>query len=74
MATPTSPPPIGGPKLDDDDVQISSNALANQEEGNAREGDYDVETVEKVYRKIDMRIIPGLSNASASICNIRASS
>ncbi|KAH6874714.1 major facilitator superfamily domain-containing protein [Thelonectria olida] len=58
MAAPTSPPPIGGPKLDDDDVQISSNALANQEEGNAREGDYDVETVEKVYRKIDMRIIP----------------
>ncbi|KAF5008924.1 hypothetical protein FDECE_4819 [Fusarium decemcellulare] len=37
---------------------MSSNGLVNQEEGNAREGDYDVETVERVYRKIDLRIIP----------------
>ncbi|KAI8674111.1 MFS domain-containing protein [Fusarium keratoplasticum] len=38
--------------------QHSTNVLVNQEEGNAREGDYDMETVERVYRKIDLRIIP----------------
>ncbi|KAF4451569.1 hypothetical protein F53441_5425 [Fusarium austroafricanum] len=38
--------------------QFSSTGLENQEEGNAREGDYDVETVERIYRKIDRRIIP----------------
>ncbi|KAF5662193.1 major facilitator superfamily transporter [Fusarium heterosporum] len=38
--------------------QFASTGLENQEEGNAREGDYDVETVERIYRKIDRRIIP----------------
>ncbi|KAI8672889.1 MFS domain-containing protein [Fusarium sp. Ph1] len=38
--------------------QHPTNVLVNQEEGNAREGDYDMETVERVYRKIDLRIIP----------------
>ncbi|KAM0347735.1 hypothetical protein ACHAPU_004750 [Fusarium lateritium] len=38
--------------------QFASNGVENQEEGNAREGDYDVETVERIYRKIDRRIIP----------------
>jgi MFS family permease len=37
---------------------FASTGLENQEEGNAREGDYDVETVERIYRKIDRRIIP----------------
>ncbi|KAF4979495.1 hypothetical protein FZEAL_4315 [Fusarium zealandicum] len=37
---------------------MASEGLANQEEGNVREGDYDVATVERVYRKIDLRIIP----------------
>ncbi|RKK79805.1 Vitamin H transporter 1 [Fusarium oxysporum] len=37
---------------------LASTGLENQEEGNAREGDYDVETVERIYRKIDRRIIP----------------
>lgn len=74
MAEPTLSPPIGDAKLQDEVDEIhhpSSNGLANQEEGNVREGDYDAETVERVYRKIDRRIIPGLSpihtftNASA---------
>ncbi|KAJ4326520.1 hypothetical protein N0V84_003043 [Fusarium piperis] len=39
-------------------AQHPTNLLVNQEEGNAREGDYDMETVERVYRKIDLRIIP----------------
>lgn len=29
---------------------LASTGLENQEEGNAREGDYDVETVERIYR------------------------
>lgn len=29
---------------------FASTGLENQEEGNAREGDYDVETVERIYR------------------------
>ena len=32
--------------------QHSTNVLVNQEEGNAREGDYDMETVERVYRYV----------------------
>lgn len=61
MAEPTLSPPIGDAKLQDEVDEIhhpSSNGLANQEEGNVREGDYDAETVEHVYRKIDRRIIP----------------
>ncbi|CAM1500543.1 Fc.00g097050.m01.CDS01 [Cosmosporella sp. VM-42] len=57
MAQPVTDPPIGDAKFSNE-VQASSNKLANQEEGNVREGDYDVETVERVYRKIDRRIIP----------------
>ena len=30
--------------------QFASTGLENQEEGDAREGDYDVETVERIYR------------------------
>lgn len=44
----------------DDHVTKHTYVLGNQEEGNVREGDYDVETVERVYRKIDRRIIPGM--------------
>ncbi|KAF7550165.1 hypothetical protein G7046_g8102 [Stylonectria norvegica] len=63
MAQPSSdaPPLVGDAKLRDeqvDELRASSNDLANQEEGHVREGDYDAETVEKVYRKIDRRIIP----------------
>ncbi|KAI5462107.1 major facilitator superfamily domain-containing protein [Mariannaea sp. PMI_226] len=57
MTDPATTPPIGAAKLYSN-VQVSSHGLANQEEGNVREGDYDVETVERVYRKIDVRIIP----------------
>lgn len=66
MTIPPSPPPIGASKFNDDGVHVSSDALASQEEGTAREGDYDVETVEKVYRKIDMRVIPGWFKLKAS--------
>ncbi|KAK7425186.1 hypothetical protein QQX98_000101 [Neonectria punicea] len=61
MAEPDLSPPIGDAKLHDEVDEIhhpSSNGLVNQEEGNVREGDYDIETVERVYRKIDLRIIP----------------
>ncbi|KAH7148410.1 major facilitator superfamily domain-containing protein [Dactylonectria macrodidyma] len=61
MAEPTLRSPIGDAKLQDEIDEIhhpSSDALANQEEGNVREGDYDTETVERVYKKIDRRIIP----------------
>lgn len=30
--------------------QFASTGLENQEEGDAREGDYDIETVERIYR------------------------
>lgn len=30
--------------------KFASTGLENQEEGDAREGDYDVETVERIYR------------------------
>lgn len=50
MAQPELDAPIGDAKFPNDEVRTSSNGLSNQEEGIAREGDYDVETVEKVYR------------------------
>ena len=52
MAQPELDAPIGGPKFPNEvnEVRTSSNGLSNQEEGNAREGDYDVDTVERVYR------------------------
>lgn len=60
MAQPELDAPIGDAKFPNEvnETRTSSNGLSNQEEGIAREGDYDVETVEKVYRKIDRRIIP----------------
>lgn len=39
-----------------------------QQEGlGPQHGDYSVERVEQVYRKIDRRIIPGKSSTTASI-------
>jgi hypothetical protein len=42
---------------------FASTGLENQEEGNAREGDYDVETVERIYRFVT-------SFYSDLICNL----
>lgn len=56
MGQPELDAPIGDAKFPNEvnETHTSSNGLSNQEEGNVREGDYDVETVERVYRYVEI--------------------
>lgn len=52
-----------------DDVQLSPKDVEERSDDAQPQQDYDVETVDKVYKKLDYRIIPGMalnSTASAS--------
>lgn len=50
--------PLGDDKLPGE-LNEQSNEMSHHEDGSATDG-YDVERVEQVYRKLDLRIIPGM--------------
>lgn len=43
-----------------DEVRDAENMVGQGGPAEEPQEDYDIETVEKVYRKLDLRIIPGL--------------
>jgi hypothetical protein len=59
MAHGTPESPVGDAKFSSDIGAAPHGIHSREEEALARPDDFDVETVERVYRKLDLRIIPG---------------